>query len=156
MCTFQNRRNSSSGFSDFPFPQSFVCETSFLRKRSCCIPVELCGRGRGLAWACADPGAKRQSGKKQREHPVTIAATGCLLCFSLTKEMHPIRPCGSLRFPRSPSAASPAKRVAAAPSSFPVPPPPRVQRSESRWKAKKFPPECSFRRSRKRNGGGNF
>ena len=112
MCIFQNRRNSSSGFSDFPFPQSFVCESSFLRKRSCCIPVELCGRGRGLAWACADPGAKRQSGKKQREHPVTIAATGCLLCFSLTKEMHPFRPCGSLRFPRSSSAASPAKRVA--------------------------------------------
>ena len=32
----------------------------------------------------------------------------------------------------------------------------RIQRSESGPKAKKFPPECSFRQSRKRNGGGNF
>ena len=35
-------------------------------------------------------------------------------------------------------------------------PQPRAQRSGSRLEAKKFPPECSFRRSRKRNGGGNF
>ena len=33
---------------------------------------------------------------------------------------------------------------------------PRIQRRKSRLKARKFPPECSFRRSRKRNGGGNF
>lgn len=32
----------------------------------------------------------------------------------------------------------------------------RIQRSESGPKAKKFLPECSFRRSRKRNGGWNF
>jgi len=35
-------------------------------------------------------------------------------------------------------------------------PPPRAQRSGSRRNVKKFPPQCSFRRSRKRNGGGNF
>ena len=39
---------------------------------------------------------------------------------------------------------------------FPVPSPPRVQRSESRRKAKKFPPQCSFRRSPKQSSDGNF
>ena len=39
---------------------------------------------------------------------------------------------------------------------FPVPSPPRVQQSDSRRKAKKSPPECSFRRSSKQSSDGNF
>ncbi len=55
---------------------------------------------------------------------------------------------------RVPTGPLPRLFMACDVSHIPVSPPPRTQRSGPRRIAKKSPPERSFRRSRKRNGGG--